>query len=301
MDQQVLGGGVIVLVAVVLWLVYLVPSWHARHQFNAAERNAVRLNQALRVLAETSETPNEVHLELSARTALQQQKLARRLQAQQEEAELEELRQSVEAARQTPAARRARARRRARLISTGVLIAGLGAVGWGVWQTVAVGSQVWLWTGVGVSGVAVVLLQRMASVQARQARRAADARVQPVVAERALPALQDIQVAAEGTTWTPRELPRPLVASGGSRASAELDAAEARESLRRAEREAALAKRIEQMRPAPTPITAARQRDDERSASASGASPFREMGVIDDAEIEAHVRQLLAQRRAVGA
>ena len=59
----------VVLVAVVLWLVYLLPSWHGRHQYYAAERNAVRLNQALRVLAETSETPQEVRLELNARTA----------------------------------------------------------------------------------------------------------------------------------------------------------------------------------------------------------------------------------------
>ena len=71
MDGQVLGGGVIVLVAVLLWLVYLLPSWHSRRQYDAAERNAVRLNQALRVLAETSETPEEVRVELSARTALQ--------------------------------------------------------------------------------------------------------------------------------------------------------------------------------------------------------------------------------------
>ena len=75
MGGQVLGGGVIVLVAVVLWLVYLLPSWQGRHQFYAAERNAVRLNQALRILAETSETPQEVRLELNARTALAQQRL----------------------------------------------------------------------------------------------------------------------------------------------------------------------------------------------------------------------------------
>lgn len=54
MGGQVLGGGVIVAVTVLLWLVYLLPSWHSRRQYDAAERNAVRLNQALRVLAETA-------------------------------------------------------------------------------------------------------------------------------------------------------------------------------------------------------------------------------------------------------
>ena len=88
MDGQVLGGGVIVAVSVLLWLVYLVPSWYERRQYDAAERNAVRLNQALRVLAETSETPDEVRLELNARTALAQQREAKRALAEREPANL---------------------------------------------------------------------------------------------------------------------------------------------------------------------------------------------------------------------
>ncbi|HWT32932.1 MAG TPA: large exoprotein [Microbacterium sp.] len=84
MGGQVLGGGVIVLVAVALWLLYLLPSWSRRHRFMTAERNALRLNQALRVLAETSETPGEVTFELNTRTAFAQQRLARRAQAARE-------------------------------------------------------------------------------------------------------------------------------------------------------------------------------------------------------------------------
>ena len=84
MDGQVLGGGVIVAVSVLLWLVYLVPSWYERRQYDAAERNAVRLNQALRVLAETSETPDEVRLELTTRTAQAQQREAKRALAERE-------------------------------------------------------------------------------------------------------------------------------------------------------------------------------------------------------------------------
>lgn len=99
MGEQVMGGGVIMLVAVLLWLVYLLPSWHSRHQYQAAERNAVRLNQALRVLAETSETPGEVRLELNARTALAQQKLARRVQAEKESVGLEAARAELAAAK----------------------------------------------------------------------------------------------------------------------------------------------------------------------------------------------------------
>ena len=149
MGGQVLGGGVIVLVAVLLWLVYLLPSWHSRRQFDAAERNAVRLNQALRVLAETSETPQEVRLELNARTAMAQQKLARRAMAEREHTALEQARTDLEtarderaAARSTPAARRARARRRTRLALTVIGARSPSASPRGAaWQVVTTGSQ----------------------------------------------------------------------------------------------------------------------------------------------------------------
>src|SRR5690606_33074461 len=121
--------------------VYLLPSWHSRYQYNAAERNAVRLNQALRILAETSETPEEVRLELNARTALQQQRLAKRAAAERTQAELERARAELEAARAQraaaralPEARRARARRRARLTTTVIALVALAAAGWGGWE-----------------------------------------------------------------------------------------------------------------------------------------------------------------------
>jgi len=72
----------VVLAAVLLWLLYLLPSIMQRSRYDAAERNALRLNRALRVLAETSETPDEVRVELSARQARQQQKAAVKAQAE---------------------------------------------------------------------------------------------------------------------------------------------------------------------------------------------------------------------------
>ncbi|WP_394279346.1 large exoprotein, partial [Microbacterium sp.] len=110
MGEQVFGGGVIVLVAALLWLVYLLPSWHERHQFEAAERNALRLNRALRVLAETNEAPEEVRLELNARTALAQQRLARRVQAEHESVGLESARAELAAAKAKAALERELAR-----------------------------------------------------------------------------------------------------------------------------------------------------------------------------------------------
>lgn len=296
MGGQVLGGGVILLVAVALWLVYLVPTWHSRHQYYAAERNAVRLNQAIRVLAETSETPGEVHLELNARTALQQQRLARRLQSEQQSAELEDLREKVAQARSAPLARRARARRRARLVATTLLLAGLAAIGFGVWEVVQGGAQTFLWVGTASAGLALIVLQRMSQVAARAAvaERAAE---QPVVARREA-SVQDLAPAVPERAWTPRSLPLPLASSSGSRAAAQLDAADAREALHRAAREEALRTQMERQAGSRRPERAPEAPAAAPAAAsvASPSSPYAGMGVVDDAEIEAHVRALLRQR-----
>ncbi|WP_439592091.1 large exoprotein [Microbacterium sp.] len=284
MGGQVLGGGVIVLVAVLLWLVYLLPSWHSRRQYDASERNAVRLNQALRVLAETSETPDEVRLELTARTALAQQKLARRALAEREHAALEDARLDLErarderaAARSTPLARRARARRRMRITTTLFALVGIGVAVWGGWQVVATGSQVLLWSGVAFAAVCGLLLHRMSRVGARAIVRETSAEPRPMAA------VQDLAVGEAPRVWSPRELPKPLTASAGSRAAALLDAEEAREAVRQAAVEEAMRERAEAQRP-PSIDTARPARE------------FARMGFVDDAEIEAHVRDLLSRR-----
>ncbi|MGW9157772.1 hypothetical protein [Microbacterium sp. NPDC055665] len=280
MDGPVLSGGVIVLVAVLLWMLYLLPSWRGRFQYNAAERNAVRLNQALRILAETSETPGEVHVELNARTALAQQKLAKRVQSEREAAELESLRQELAATRADPVIRRARARRRVRMVATISLLLGLAVVGFGVWQLVAAGLSLLLWLGGALILPAGIALQRMAAVANRAAR--ATHEVKAPIAERATPVLHDQGPA----TWTPRPLPEPLVSVSGSRAQAAQAQIEAQEQRRKAARVAALRERAEQMAPAaPVQLPAA-------------SSPYAKMGFVDDAEIEAHVREMLSRRAA---
>ena len=280
MDGPVLSGGVIVLVSVLLWMLYLLPSWRGRFQYNAAERNAVRLNQALRVLAETSETPGEVRFELNARTALAQQKLAKRVQSEREAAELEALREELAATRADPVIRRARARRRVRVAATSTLLVGLVLAGLGVWQLLAAGSALLLWLGGAAIVVAGVALQRMAAVAGRVAR--ATHVVSAPAAPRVAPELHDQGRA----TWTPRPLPEPLVSVAGSRAQAAQAQLEAQEQRRKAARVAALRERAEQMAPeAPVALPAA-------------SSPYERMGFVDDAEIEAHVREMLSRRAA---
>lgn len=302
---QVLGGGVVVLVAVVLWLVYLLPTWINRSRYDAAERNAVRLGRALRVLAETTETPEEVRVELTARQAHLQSKLARRAQAEEERLqrerekiaaqeerlerererqELERRRREVRAAqRALNAGRRlARARRIVRLSALTGVVAGVALT---VWGAIAFTAGPWLLlAGIGLVVTGVALLNRMARV-ARRVRVARPAAA-PVAARREGGTLLE----PEDRGWTPRTLPAPLVATAGSRAAGEVAAQAAREALLQAAREEAMRTRVEEQIPAPVPLTAAR--------AASEDSRYARMGYVDDAEIENHVRELLARRAA---
>jgi hypothetical protein len=79
------GAGVMLALAAVLWLVYLIPSWFRRREYMATERNAVRLQQTLRIMAESSEVPEVVTTESTAR-GIAEQRRALRLQTQQAEA-----------------------------------------------------------------------------------------------------------------------------------------------------------------------------------------------------------------------
>ncbi|GGH44036.1 hypothetical protein [Microbacterium album] len=309
MDGQLLGGGVIAAVIVLLWLVYLLPTWQSKMRFNAAERNAVRLNQALRILAETSETPEEVRVELTAREAAAKQKLARRVQAERSRLQIEQdllalerKRQELAAIRLDPALRQAKARRRVRLVATALVASGLAAAGLGTWALVAGLGALWLSVGAAVAIVGMATLQRMAAVQARAARRA---RPEPVAAPARRAPVALIDEADRG--WVPRELPAPLTAVSGSRAQSAQAEHEAREALRRAAREEALRERAEALeaqerrrQPAPVPIETARPAavSPTASSAAAGESPYARMGYVDDREIEEHVRQLLARRAA---
>jgi F0F1-type ATP synthase assembly protein I len=311
---QVLGGGVIVLVAVALWLVYLLPTLINRSRYDAAERNALRLSRALRVLAETTETPEEVRVELTARQAHLQQKLARRAQAEverlrrereriaaeeqrlereRERQELERRRRALEAAQRALHAerRRARARRGVRLGALGGVLVGVALAAWG---TVAFAAGPWLLlSGLALAALGVGVLNRMARV-VRRARPVPMATAPPVRRAAVEPQLMN----PKDRGWTPRTLPAPLVATAGSRAATTVAAQSARDALLQAAREDALRARAEEPLPAPVPIAEARPAAAPETAPAAAESPYARMGIVDDAEIEDHVRRLLERRAA---
>lgn len=301
MNTPVVSGGVFLLIAVLLCLLYLLPSWRGRHQAEAAELNAVRLNRALRVLAETAETPEPVRVELSTRAAYEKQREAKRLQKAQERRE----RLAAEDAARAeldPAVVRAYIRQRVRLGATVVMFTGIGVV------IVATGfaiASIPAWSLAIPGLVAIVIgaavLQRMAAVARAEYRRANPPVVTAqVVRQRAAARAELFDRREYG--WVPREVPEQLVAQRGTRAHAHYEAGQARESLIAAARAEALEERARLLAgPQPTqlPQRATKPAPQPAAVSESVAkAALARMGQVDDAEIEAGVRQLLRARQA---
>ena len=331
--MDVIGGGVLVAAAAALWIAYLLPSWLRRRQYLDTERNAVRLQQTLRILAETSETPEEVRVEATAReVAVQQRILHEHEETARLEAEAAELRAIAErlaaeeaaaAARElaaaaqatvtepitvvaapaatsssgsssampapvtaTDAARRRRALRRRRgrsslflLVSLLTVVVGLVATTFGAPLLIA---------GIGAGGVVVALglLVRLARVRVPSAVAA------PVAVPESVP-FEPIELAepeADDHGWVPQPLPKPLHLSRGTIAAMAMASVEAAAELKRAELDAVVARRVEQLEPAVPSIAPAAAASDQSPAPAASArerlepaSPYARMGIIDEA------------------
>jgi hypothetical protein len=72
------GSTILLLVAAALWLIYLVPMWMKRSEYYATERNAARLGQTIRLLANTTEASQEIRAELKARSIAKKEREAER-------------------------------------------------------------------------------------------------------------------------------------------------------------------------------------------------------------------------------
>lgn len=224
------GGGIVLLIAAVLWVAYLMPSWAARRQYLATERNAIRLQQTLRILAQTAELPDEIRIEMNAKSLAEAQRVAR-----SEEAKRTAIVRAHEAARQREITRRlaeqapvlerasavpaltAMRMRRSRLGATLLGTAGIVVA----IVVFAAAPTAWL---VGVAGLvaaggsAAVLAQLHQVATARKAR-TATAAVEPTRASRTTtewtdpaPPLSTEQPAAPARdrSWTPNRVPKPL-------------------------------------------------------------------------------------------
>lgn len=263
MELTGLGGGIMLAIAAALWLVYLVPNWLRRREYLATERNAVRLQQTIRVLAETSEPPV----------------LPRRLT----QGPVAVGRPPSLPARPDPQLLQARRVRRTRGFATFVLLTAV------VVGAVSLANAAWLVVGASALAgvVAVSLLARLAEVSRN--RRA------PVTARPVSQPLDDSLVGSgfEQTpvaSWTPVPMPKPVYLS-----RSEAPAASSATDLAASLRAAALASE-EALRAAapPAPVGPAAA-----PAAPAARSRFASMGIVDAAATGTpDLDAALARRRA---
>ncbi|GGA62531.1 hypothetical protein GCM10011490_11180 [Pseudoclavibacter endophyticus] len=227
------------LMAVGLWVAYLVPSYVRRRNYLSTERNAVRLQQALRALAETAEVPSDLHVETSARGVAEQERRVRHAKrvaeqaGRQRRAAAEKALPAVRMPRDERDRRRAAAAtRRGRLLTTTIMFAGVAVAGTGAWLGAQAGNWWVLVGGAIVVLAACAMLHQLARVAAAQRlvgeRHAEVARTrtessgsatttapQPRVAQQ----LHQFDVADGASAepaeqraagWTPVAVPRPL-------------------------------------------------------------------------------------------
>jgi len=289
-----LGGGVMLALAAGLWLVYLVPSWLRRREYLATERNAVRLQQTLRVLAATAEVPDAVRAETNARSIAQHQAIVREQQrslAEQQKAELEHARRMAAAERTRDAAARRMAQRamidaqpaiagivaarrraafrlrRTRALASLLLFAALVTAGvQGVIMATA-GIAMGAWAVLGFSAVvtvsSVALLGRLAAVS--RTRSVEVARQTPVI-RRVVTQEPVAENAAPAVPWTPVPVPKPLYLSRGTVRSIEMDRVVVEADVAAAELRAASAASTDALRLAQQTLPAIKPRVDPAAA-----------------------------------
>lgn len=274
MELTGLGGGIMLAIAAALWLVYLVPSWLKRREYEAAERNAMRLQQTIRVLAETTEAPTQALKRAPAGPVA----VGRPVQP---------------APRPAPQVLAAQRLRRTRMLATLVLVGSVivGLVQVGVMVGTGGASGGWLIVaGAALAAVcALALLARLAEVSRARRTPVAERRTSQGVID------HDLEVAEEPvrTEWTPIPVPKPMYLSRGEApAVARVSASELAEQLRRAAAEAEEALRAAEP-PAVEPAAAS-------ESPSAPPSRFASMGIVDASAMGTPDLDAALERRRAG-
>lgn len=230
--METTGAGTVVMVAIAagLWFFYFVPTWMRRREYLATERTATRLQQTLRIMAETAELPEQVRVEVNARDAARQERV---LQARERRADALAARQAAAllaamppappvvpssrsaavrvASAGAPVSAHLRARRRrARVLASTLLAAGTVTIGVQLWLVVTSGAVLGSWfvvAGGAAIGFAGVGVRRRLDARRAPVAVASPRAAQPVI-ERAPQA-----VVERSSGWTPVPVPAPLYLS----------------------------------------------------------------------------------------
>lgn len=307
----------VIALAAVLWLVYLVPTWFRRREYLSTERNAVRLQQTLRILAETAEVPEPIHVESTARSVAVHQKLLRleseRTRAVERAREaamsraathtLASLKPALASAvlAHSPAAVRLR---RSRAATSAVLLVAVIAAVTGFTPVAGAGASALIIVGGIAAALSLGLLSRMAAVAKQRALVLDELASRPTV--RRPVTIMDVgtgETVEAAAPWTPVPLPKPLYLSRPAPQSVVSEAAiiAAKERLLAEAHEAERAGRA----------AAAVIQEAETGATGTGAtvtpitrpaatSRFAQMGFIDQTPTAApNLDEVLRRRRAV--
>jgi hypothetical protein len=293
MDGTGAGTAIMLAIAALLWFLYLVPSWLRRREYLATERTATRLQQTIRVLAETAEVPDEVRFAATAREAARQERIVR---AQQRRADAMAARQVAAVRRETPASAprpaldpdvlRRRRMRRTRLGASLLMVV----------STVITLTQVWLiaTTGMTPGALGVLALAGVGGAAAIATQRRLDARAMPraSASARSRTAVQvpDATPAATREPWTPVEMPRPMYLSRPApEPVATTSRADLQEALRAAAAEAEATLRAAQASPEVVRLRSSRP------------SKYAGMGVLGPDAVQAtDLDEVLRRRRSAG-
>lgn len=238
MNGGMFGGGIVFAIAAALWVAYLIPTYLRRRNFDATERNAVRMQQTIRALAETTDVPEEIRVEASARAVIEQKRVLRQAEA----AARAQVRQATgravgydEAA--VSAAHRARRNRFASalfLLATiiGAVVGIILLANGGSWETLAISC---------ISFAIALVIQEVVVSSTATAETAS------TNANRFASDIFDqgyYKAAPAERTWTPTQLPRPLHLSEGTLAQAVVQSQLAADRMRQNAQESALVERM---------------------------------------------------------
>lgn len=307
-----IGSSVVIALAAVLWLVYLIPTWFRRREFVCTERNAVRLQRTLRILAgaadpaRTAEKTEPVRVEATGRGIAAQQKLLRHELARAEAIERARESAADRAAAQTPAPAQpeiaaprgavspaARRLRRSRAMTTGLLALSLATVALGFAPVAAGVSTTLVVCGLLAATASGLLLRLMAAVARDRRRRADEPRVRPPSPQLVdFSPEQQAAATASAPPWTPVPVPKPLYLSKPPSQSVVSQAAiaEVRARLIAEAQKTELAAREAEQSGQVIPIV----------HPAPADSRFAKMGIVDETETTVtNLDEALRRRRAV--
>jgi len=298
------GTAIMLAIAAGLWFLYLVPTWVRRREYLATERTATRLQQTMRVLAETAEVPHAVRVAATARDAARAERILRAQQRRADAMVAREVRAeraatpvSMPVRRMLPVAtadalRRQRLRRTRRMASLLMVVAtGVGLVQIGLIATTGAALGSWLVLAGALAGGAVAIaVQRRLDARAMP-RAAVSMRTTRVSsAPRELPARRPVDPAP----WTPVAVPQPLYLSKPpvQRATPAVDAGSL---LRRA---AAQAEATERAARPSAPVVPLRS---DPPAAARAANRYAGMGILAPDDTAApDLDEVLRRRRSAG-